>query len=166
VSLAILAELERNIGNELEVQLRIQELLDRQLDILLRGRTAELGDVLAEAERGLAESARLEGERTALLARIGAALGIAATEVTLRRIEAAAGESAAGLVDRGAELKERMARIREANRRVSLLLRHSVLFLDDLLAVVVGGAPRSAARTYTRGALHAGPAARQLAAEA
>ncbi len=162
----ILGELERNIASELSVQLCIQDLLDRQLDILLRGRTAELGDVLTAAESGIAESGRLEAERLVLLGRVGAELGIPAKEVTLQRIEAAAGAAAAALADRGAELKECLARIRETTRRVALLLLLSVLFLDDLLAAVAGGAPRADARTYTRGAVHAGPAASQLAAEA
>ncbi|MBM4013803.1 MAG: flagellar protein FlgN [Planctomycetes bacterium] len=163
---AILRDLERNIESELSVQLRIQDLLDRQLDILLRGKAAELGDVLAAAESGMAESGRLEAERLVLIGKAGDALGIPAKEVTLKRIEAAAGAAAAALADRGTELKECLARIRETNRRVALLLRHSVLFLDDLLAAVAGGAPRAEARTYTRGAVHAGATANQLAAEA
>ncbi|MSR46800.1 MAG: hypothetical protein EXS13_07035 [Planctomycetes bacterium] len=162
-----MAELERNIDAEIGVQTRIQELLDRQLDILLKGRTRELGNVLAEAEQGLVESGRLEAERGPLLQRIGAELHIPATEVTLSRIESAIGESAAPLIERGAELKACVARIRESNRHVALLLRHSVLFLEDLISIVSSGARRTTGdRTYTRAGALTRPAPGALAAEA
>lgn len=165
--MTLLTELERNIDAELGVQMQVQELLDRQLDILLHGKTRALGEVLAEAEQGLARSSRLEGERQQLLARIAEATGIPARELTMARLEEALGAVASPLVERGAELKECLNRIRETNRRVALLLRHSVLFIDDLIAAVNGGAPRaSAGRTYTRVGAHAGPVAGQLAAEA
>lgn len=159
-----LAALERNIAAEMAVQQRIQALLDLQLSILMKGRSREFGGVLAQAEEGLAESARLEAERMRLLEQVGVALGVPAREVTLARIEQHVGESAAPLVAKGVELKERIARIRESNRQVALLLRHSVLFIEDLLGLVSTG--RAGARTYGRDGDFAPRANGALAAEA
>ncbi len=159
-----LRALERNIAAEMAVQQRIQSLLDLQLEILMKGRSKEFGGVLAQAEEGLAQSARLETERTALLEQVGAELGIPGREVTLARIEQHVGAAAQPLMKEGAALKERIARIRESNRQVALLLRHSVLFIEDLLGLVSAGRP--SARTYTRGGDLAPRAAGALAAEA
>ena len=144
----LLKEMERNIEAELKVQLTIQELLDRQLDILTRGRSEKLSAVLEAAEDGLRESARLEAERNELLQKIGAELQVPYKTVTLEMIERTVGSDAIALRESGDELKEILERIRESNRRVSLLLRHSVVFIEDLLQAIGGrtvGPP-----TYTK----------------
>lgn len=156
--------LEHNVAAELEVQRQVQELLERQLELLQHGRTAELAGVLEAAEVSLARSARLEGERAALLARLGEALGVAPREVSLALLEERAGELAGPLVAQAQELKERLARVRETNRLVSLLLRHSVLFIDDLVALVAS--PGARARTYGRDGGLAKASGGTLAAEA
>jgi len=146
-----LAALEANLAAEIAAQERMQRLLDRQLAILTKGRSAELSAVLADAERAVGESQGLEAERRLLLQRIAALLGVPLRELTLRKIEELAGAGSTALTTRGSELKERLERIRESNRRVQLLLRHSVHFIDDLVALVSGGANEAArARTYGR----------------
>jgi flagellar biosynthesis/type III secretory pathway chaperone len=162
-----LALLEQNITAEIAAQERMQRLLDRQLAILTKGKTAELSAVLADAERAVAESQGLEAERALLLQRIAALLGVPARELTLQKIEELAGSGSTALTTRGSELKAQLDRIRESNRRVQMLLRHSVHFIDDLVALVSGAATDSArARTYTRDGGLDRPAPGALTAEA
>jgi len=162
--MTLIEALERNVEAEIEVQTGIQELLDRQLDLLVRGRSAELAPLLARAEAELERSRALERDRSALVARLGARLGVKSTEVSLRLLEERAGAEASKLADRGAELKARIERIRSRNREVALLLRQSVLFIDDLVRAVTGATAR--APTYTRAGTMQPPAAGTLAAEA
>jgi hypothetical protein len=146
-----LALLEQNLTAEIAAQERMQRLLDRQLEILTKGKSAELSAVLVDAERAVAESQGLEAERALLLQRIAAQLGVPARELTLAKIEEQAGAGSTALTTRGAELKGQLDRIRESNRRVQLLLRHSVHFIDDLVGLLSGAASDQArARTYTR----------------
>jgi hypothetical protein len=144
----LLSKLERNVERELETQVGIQALLDQQLEILLKGRSEKLAAVLANAEEGLAKSRVLEQERGELIGGFADALGVARGQVSLALLAERLGAQAASLGAKGAALKAQLERIRETNRRVALLLRHSVLFLDDLVRVVTGGA--SGAPTYTR----------------
>jgi flagellar biosynthesis/type III secretory pathway chaperone len=161
---SLLEALEKNVDAEIEAQKGIQGRLDQQLDILLRGRTAQLASALARAEEGLERSRQLEAERTQLLARLGAKLGVPTKEVSLRLLEERIGADAGSLAGKGAELKALIERIRQRNREVGLLLRNSVLFLDDLLRAITGGAAGPA--TYTRSGAMQPPAAGTLAAEA
>ncbi len=162
-----LAALEQNITAEIAAQERMQRLLDRQLAILTKGRSAELAAVLADAERAVGESQGLEAERELLLQRIASLLGVPARELTLAKIEELGGTGSTALTTRGSELKAQLDRIRESNRRVQLLLRHSVHFIDDLVALVSGGATDAArARTYGRDGGLDRPAPGALAAEA
>lgn len=152
---ALLERLEKNIEAEIEVQTGVQKLLDQQLDILLRGKTNRLSAVLANAEAALGESGRLEQERAGLVAEVAGALGLPIKEVSLKLLEERCGELAAGLGDKGGELRLLLERIRDRNRQVGLLLRHSVLFIEDLVRIVAGGGG-VATTTYTRhGALQA-----------
>jgi hypothetical protein len=160
----LLMELERNVEAEIAVQTGIQGLLDEQLEILLHGGTKNLTALLARAEDGLDRSRSLEQERLGLLARIGAKLGISAKEVSLKIIEERIGADAASLTGKGAELKALIERIRDRNREVGLLLRHSVLFIEDLVRAVTG--QTAAAPTYTREGAMAPPDVGSLAAEA
>ena len=162
--LELLGSLEQNVEAEIEVQVGIQTLLDQQLDLLLHGGTKRLGAVIANAESGLEQSRTLENARNVLVAAIGAELGIPAKEVSLKLLEERIGADAASLAGKGAELKAIIERIRESNRQVGLLLRHSVLFLDDLVRAVTGGT--SGPRTYTREGTLQAPAAGTLAAQA
>jgi flagellar biosynthesis/type III secretory pathway chaperone len=141
-----LEALEKNIRTEIEVQTGIQKLLDQQLDILLKGGVTKLTAVLANAEEGILHTRELEAERTRILARISEEIGVPAKELTLKKIEEHVGAMAATLVESGAELKVLIEKIREENRQVGLLLRHSVLFIEDLIRAVTGTG--DAARTY------------------
>lgn len=144
----LLAALERNIVTEIEVQQGVQALLDQQLQILLKGGVKKLSAVLANAEEGIFKSRELEAERTRLLSHIAEEIGVPAKELTLKKIEEHVGAAAATLVDAGAELKQRIEKIRQDNRTVALLLRHSVLFIDDLVRAVTG--QPEAPKTYGR----------------
>ncbi len=144
----LLEALEKNVEAEIEVQTGIQVLLDQQLEILMKGGTRKLPAVLACAEGGLEQSRVLERERGELLARIGERLGVAASKVSLKLLEERIGAEAATLSDRGAKLKATIERIRERNRQVGLLLRHSVLFIDELVRAATGAA--GGTPTYTR----------------
>jgi len=161
---SLLQELELNVESEIVVQKGIQGLLDEQLEILLRGGAGKLTALLARAEDGLDRSRALERERGALIARIGAKLGVPSNEVSLKLIEERLGAEAAKLSGKGAELKALIERIRDRNREVGLLLRHSVLFIEDLIRAVTGTA--SAAPTYTRDGAIQPPRVGTLAAEA
>lgn len=159
-----LEALEKNIRTEIEVQTGIQKLLDQQLDILLKGGATRLTAVLANAEEGILRSRELEAERTRLLARIAEEIGVPAKELTLKRIEEHVGAPAAQLVESGAELKLLIERIREENRKVGLLLRHSVLFIEDLVRAVTGRG--DSARTYNKDGSEEARAGGALLAEA
>jgi hypothetical protein len=143
-----LAALETNIRTEIEVQTGIQKLLDQQLDILLKGGVTRLTAVLANAEAGILRSRELEAERARILQLIADEIGVPFKELTLKKIEEHVGATAAPLVESGAELKVLIEKIREENRQVGLLLRHSVLFIEDLIRAVTGTG--DAARTYDR----------------
>jgi hypothetical protein len=142
-----LEALELNIRTEIEVQTGIQKLLDQQLEILLKGGVLRLTAVLANAEEGILRSRELEAERTRILTLIADEIGVPFKELTLKIIEEHAGVEAAKLVESGAELKVLIEKIREENRQVGLLLRHSVLFIEDLIRAVTGRG--DSARTYT-----------------
>lgn len=156
--------LERNLVAELEVQTGVQKLLDQQLQILTRGNARQLPAVLANAEAGIAESRRLEDERAAILRALAAELSIPIGELTLKRLEERLGGEAATLAGHGAELKQRLVHVRECNRQVGLLLRHSVRFIQDLIALATGAA--GDARTYTRAGAVGAKAAKTVVAEA
>jgi hypothetical protein len=160
----LLVELEKNVTDEIEVQTAIQALLDQQLEILTTGGTRKLAAVLANAEEGLEESRKLEAQRVELLARLAVELGVPAKEISLKLIEERVGSHAASLSGKGAELKALLARIRERNAQVGLLLRHSVLFIDHLVRAISGGA--SGAPTYTRQGAMQAPSSGTIAAEA
>jgi len=159
-----LEALEKNIRTEIEVQTGIQKLLDQQLDILLKGGATRLTAVLANAEAGILESRELEAERTRILARIAEEIGVPARELTLKKIEEHVGAPAAKLLESGAELKALIERIREENRKVGLLLRHSVLFIEDLVRAVTGRG--DSARTYNKDGSEEARAGGALLAEA
>lgn len=159
-----LEALDRNIRTEIEVQTGIQQLLDQQLDILLKGGATRLTAVLANAEEGILKSRELEAERARLLARIAEEIGVPAKELTLKKIEEHVGAPAAQLVESGAELKVLIERIREENRKVGLLLRHSVLFIEDLVRAVTGRG--DSARTYNKDGSEEARAGGALLAEA
>jgi hypothetical protein len=144
----LLDALERNINEEIEVQVGIQELLDQQLDILLKGGVDRLTGVLTRAETGIVRSRELEAERARLLARIAEQVGVPMKELTLKKIEEHVGALAGPLLDAGSELKTLIEKIRQDNRQVGLLLRHSVLFIEDLVRAVTGGS--GAPRTYAK----------------
>ena len=160
----LLQALEANVEREIDVQTEIQALLDQQLDLLLHGDTKRLATVLATAEQGLEKSRELERERSALIARIAATLGVSSREVSLKMLEERLGAEAASLSGKGSELKVLLGRIRERNREVGLLLRHSVLFLDDLVRAVTGQA--GGAPTYTSAGTMQSRESGALAAEA
>jgi flagellar biosynthesis/type III secretory pathway chaperone len=159
-----LEALEKNIRTEIEVQTGIQKLLDQQLDILLKGGATRLTAVLANAETGILQSRELEAERTRLFARIAEEIGVPAKELTLKKIEEHVGAPAAKLAESGAELKALIERIREENRKVGLLLRHSVLFIEDLVRAVTGRG--DSARTYNKDGSEEARAGGALLAEA
>jgi flagellar biosynthesis/type III secretory pathway chaperone len=144
----LLDALERNIHEEISVQIGIQALLDQQLDLLLKGGVERLTGVLTNAEAGIVRSRELEAERARLLARIAEQIGVPAKELTLKKIEEHVGAHAEALLDAGGELKKLVEKIRHDNRQVGLLLRHSVLFIDDLVRAVTGGGESS--RTYAK----------------
>ena len=137
----LLQQLEDNVNQEIEVQLQIEAILDRQMQALVRGQRGQFPALLTAAEEGLHESARLEEERQSLIRQLAGLLGIAEREVTLAKLEETL-ETAPSLAASGAELKAILLRVRETNRKVSLLLRHSILFIEDLLEVIRGGAPQ------------------------
>jgi flagellar biosynthesis/type III secretory pathway chaperone len=159
-----LEALEKNIRTEIEVQTGIQKLLDQQLDILLKGGATRLTAVLANAEAGILQSRELEAERARILARIAEEIGIPVKELTLKKIEEHVGAAAAKLVESGAELKLLIERIREENRKVGLLLRHSILFIEDLVRAVTGRG--DSARTYRQDGSEEARAGGALLAEA
>jgi flagellar biosynthesis/type III secretory pathway chaperone len=159
-----LEALEKNIRTEIEVQTGIQKLLDQQLEILLKGGVTRLTAVLANAEEGILRTRELEAARTRILQRISEEIGIPCKELTLKKIEEHVGAMAATLVESGAELKVLIERIREENRQVGLLLRHSVLFIEDLIRAVTGTG--DAARTYDKGGSEVARAGGALLAEA
>jgi flagellar biosynthesis/type III secretory pathway chaperone len=144
----LLARLQTNLEAEIEVQTGIQNLLDQQLDILLQGKTDRLAAVLANAEEGIKQSRVLEDARHGLLSEIAQALAVPVKQLTLKMVEERVGQDAAELLGKGEELKALLAQIRDSNRKVGLLLRHSVLFIEDLVRVLTGGAV--GAPTYTR----------------
>jgi hypothetical protein len=160
----LLEALEKNIHEEIEVQVGIQALLDAQLDILLKGGVQKLSGVLANAEEGIVRSRELEADRARILARIAEQIGVPFKELTLKKIEEHVGASAASLVGAGAELKGLIEKIRQDNRQVGLLLRHSILFIEDLVRVVTGGG--EASRTYARDGSEESRAGGALLAEA
>ena len=144
----LLDALERNINEEISVQIGIQALLDQQLDILLKGGVERLTGVLTNAEAGIVRSRELEAERARLLARIAEQIGVPAKELTLKKIDEHVSAQAGALLDAGGELKTLIEKIRQDNRQVGLLLRHSVLFIEDLVRAVTGGG--EASRTYAK----------------
>ena len=144
---ALLERLEANVESEIAVQTAVQELLDRQLAVLLEGRVPELGSILEEAEQRVARSAELERERADLLERVASALGLDTKSLTLARIGEMVEAGGERWIERSGELRATLERIQETNRKVSLLLRHSVLFLEDLIGVLAGREPNST-RTY------------------
>lgn len=134
----LLEDMEKNIAAELEIQMEIQEILDRQVEILTSGKTADLREVLSKADVKLQQSARLEENRSRLLHRIGLELGVPTHQVTLQMIEEALGDDAGALKEDHDALKSTIERIRETNKVVSLLLRHSVIFIEDLVSTITG----------------------------
>lgn len=160
----LLQEIERNVDRELEVQIQIQSLLDRQLNILLNGRSSDLKDILGEAEMAMKVGNDLEKEREVLLNKAALELGLEMREVTLDRIETALGQTFPEIREKGNELKEIIERIRENNRVVSLLLRHSLLFIEDLVAAVTGK-PREKLETYTPAGEREAKAAQTIAVQ-
>jgi len=136
----LLEKLERNIADEIAVQKRIQALLDTQLEVLQSDQPRRLPEILLAAEEHMAESRRLEVERDLLRNEIAQQLGRPAHEIRLATLEETIGADDRSLAELGAELKAILARIRERNREVSLMLRHSMLFLEELIRTVTGAA--------------------------
>ena len=61
-----------------------------------------------------------------------------AVHSALQALEDVLGDQASPLHERGEELREIIVRIRERNREVALLVRHSLVFIEDLIRVVTG----------------------------
>lgn len=151
---ALLRDLEQNIRGELEAQLGIQALLDQQLDILVKGGTAKLPGILEQAESGIEASRKLEAERTKILQELAATVGKPVHQITLEWLETLSSEPSSVFHDLGEELKATVLRIREDNRTVHLLIRHSLLFIEDLIRAVAGSNSDRALATYTRRGRH------------
>lgn len=143
----LLERLERNVEAEIENQRALQELLDQQLEILLGGGAGQLAPVLESVERTMECSQRLERERHEFLAEVGEALGLEPGTVTLTRIAGLVEQGGEEWVARSKELRQVLMRIQDTNRKVSLLLRHSVLFVEDVLGALLGR-PGESLSTY------------------
>ena len=157
---SLINDLEQNIRSELEVQLEIQALLDQQLDVLVSGGTEKLPGVLEKAEIGLRASEVLETERSQIIRKIAAAFGQPVHEITLDKLQTLVGENTEGLREAGEELKQTLIRIREDNRTVHMLIRHSLLFIDDLIRAVSTSESDAKLETYTNKGRPATSAAR------
>ncbi len=148
---ALFSQLERNIQEEIRVQQEIEKLLDQQLSILIDGGKRGLPETLKAAEAGILRSQQLDTERQGLLGEIGQKLGLSRDDVTLAKVTELLEEQDAepSLAAQRDELRQVIRRVKELNRKVSLLCRHSVHFIEDLLSVLMGKTDQ-VSRTYTR----------------
>ncbi len=113
------------------------------------GTLAQLAEIQAEMHRRVA----LDGERTTLLARAGAALGIAPGAFTAERLPALLGDAAPTGVARTAELRGLLEEIRREHELNRALMRQELTFLDHLTRLIGyepgGGYARGAGETAT-----------------
>ena len=105
----------------------------------------------AELER----RARLEDDRTRLLARAGASLGVAPHAVTLTQLTALMAPADAALaVGRSAELSGLLTELTREHACNQALMRQELSFLDHLLRLVgAGGTGPGDAGAYTAGGI-------------
>jgi len=112
----------------------------------------------AELER----RTRLEEERTRVLVRAGAALGVAPEAVTLTQLAAVLPElDAQAALERSAQLQALLARIEAEHAANQALMRQELAFLDHLLRLVD---PAAAVPTYADPTRPARPAVPSSAA--
>lgn len=101
----------------------------RDVDAVL----ARLGDVQTE----MVGRAKLESERTGLLQRAGAALGVLPTEVTVERLCAlVTPEAARAALERSAELRGLLSEIAREHGINRALMRQELAFLSHLTRVL------------------------------
>ena len=107
----LLETLEKNIRQEIEIQLEVQANLDRQLDILLQGGTEKIPELLEGAEQSLAQSGKFEDDRAMLIRQIATKLATTSARtsaaVSLRRaIHPSAPAAAAPATQSGSALSK------------------------------------------------------------
>jgi hypothetical protein len=133
----------------LEAELLVH--LDRQIDsarrllgyVLAQGTAIRARDVeavlgrLADVQTEMVARAKLETERTGLLLRAGAALGVPATQVTLERLCAlVTPEAGRAAMQRSAELRGLLAEIAREHLVNRALMRQELSFLDHLTRLI------------------------------
>lgn len=119
----------------------LQTVLAQGVAIRLRDVDAVVRHVAAfQAE--LERRARIEDDRTRLLHRAGAALGMAPGAVTLTQLTACMTPADAGLAQaRSAELQGLLAELQREHTANQALMRQELSFLDHLLRLVDPSAP-------------------------
>jgi hypothetical protein len=141
VSTALEAELLAHLDVQIASARRLLELvLGQGAAIRARDVDAVLGR-LAEIQAEMARRGGLEQDRTGLLQRAGAALGVPATHVTLERLCALVTPGAAAAArERSAELRGLLAEIAREHGINRALMRQELAFLAHLVRLV-GGEP-------------------------
>ena len=158
------AELLAHLDQQLASARRLLALVLQQ-GVAIRAR--EVDDVLARLTDIQAEMGRrgtLEAERTGLLQRAGAALGVAASQVTLERLcQVVTPEGGRAAVERSAELRGLLAEIAREHGINRALMRQELAFLAHLTRLI-GNEPEPGYRPP--GAADVAPAGRPAAAAA
>ena len=144
-----LRALEDNVLREIEHQAALQELLEREVAALTGGGRERLAEVLRAIEVAVDESRRLETERGRLVAKLAAGYGVDPHHLSLRWLADEAGEPS--LAERGEELRQVIERVRDAHHKTTLLVRHSLRFVQDLVGALGGESPEAPATYDARG---------------
>ncbi len=139
----LIAPLGRPVLEHLDAQLASAQ---RLLDLVLRqGRAIREQDVetvlarLADIQTEMELRSGLEQQRTALLARAGAELGIAGPAVTLDAIcELMSADEAVAARERSAQLRGMLAQIQREHTVNRALMRQELAFLDHLTRLLAG----------------------------
>ena len=127
-----------NVQTDVAVQRALEGNLNRQLEALMQGESGRLPVLLESMERDLIRSRELQAARAELLNTIRATLGVTDRELTLAELASRAGLDSSELVSERDEWREVASRVRRKNREVTLLVRHSLGFVRDLLAAIGG----------------------------
>ena len=132
------------LQEELGAQRSMLDVLGRIEGAARSGKGPELAAAGHELEGLLAGTAPREARRAALLAKLGAALGLAVPAVTLTTLSlrlAEHGLETARLESLRAELHETVTAVMHASRRMAALAQYHRGFFEELCQLLSAGAP-------------------------
>ena len=134
----LLDRIHDNVQRDVAVQRSLEAHLNRQLEALMQGEGDRLPVLLESMERDLVRSRELQTARAQLLREIRSALGVGEAALTLAELGELLGGDAEELRAQRDEWREVVTRVRRRNREVTMLVRHSLGFVRDLLSAIAG----------------------------